>query len=202
MDALLSLKSALASANTAALSRTPFAVDLEPTIRYLKTKVNSYSGSTEPKDRVLDAVRSFFNESKVDNLQIARYISFGLNLKTDISNQSLLDDLNRFKYFLNDENGIGQWKSKPAWFRRILQGLVASYFSFDPDSSLSSNTQRHNWNILRNYIASNLSHARGVTNPDWLNCCLEHLSLFSVSPGDDFIDQVLKGETEKLEATL
>ncbi len=202
MDTILSLKTALAKANSAALTRTPFAVDLEPTIRYLKSKVNSYSGSTEPKDRVLEAVKSFFTDSKIDNLQIARYISFGLTLKTDISNQSLLDDLNRFKYFLNDENGIGQWKSKPAWFRRILQGLVASYFSFDPDSSLSSNTQRYNWNTLRNYIASNLSHAKGVTNPDWLNCCLEHPSLFSESPGDDFIDQVLKGETEKLEATL
>ena len=202
MDALLSLKSALASANTAALTRLPFSVDLEPTIRYLKTKVNSSAGSIEPKDRVLEAVKSFFVVSKVDNLQIARYISFGLTLKTDNSNQSLLDDLNKFDYFLNDENGIGQWKSKPAWFRRILQGLVASYFSFDPDSSLSSNTQRQNWNILRNYIASNLSRAKGVTNPDWLNCCLEHPSLFSESPGDDFIDQVLKGETNKLEATL
>ena len=202
MDALLSLKSALASANTAALARTPFPVDLQPTIRYLKTKVNSSSGSTEPKDRVLNAVKSFFIDSEVNNLQIARYISFGLNLKTDISDQSLLDELNKFKYFLNDDNGIGQWKSKPAWFRRILQGLVASYFSFDPDSSLSSNTQRQNWHTLRNYIASNLSHAKGVTNPDWLNCCLDHPSLFSESPGDDFIDQVLKGETEKLEATL
>lgn len=202
MDALLSLRSALTSANTAALARTPFAVDLQPTIRFLKTKVNSSSGSAEPKDRVLEAVRSFFHESKVDNLQIARYISFGLTLKSDVSNQSLLDDLNKFKYFFNDENGIGQWKTKPAWFRRILQGLVASYFSFDPESSLSTNTQRDNWISLRNYIANNLSHAKGITNPDWLNCCLEHPSLFSESPGDDFIDQVLKGETEKLEATL
>jgi hypothetical protein len=202
MDALLSLKSALANANSAALARTSYAVDLQPTIRYLKTKVNSSSNSTEPRDRVLEAVMSFFIDSKVDNLQTARYISFGLTLKTDISNQSLLDDLNKFKYFLSDENGIGQWKSKPAWFRRILQGLVASYFSFDPESYLSTNTQKDNWIILRQYIASNLSHAKGVVNPDWLNCCFRHPSLFSESPGDDFIDQVLKGETEKLEATL
>jgi hypothetical protein len=202
MDALLSLRSALDSANSAALARAPFAVDLEPTIRFLKTKVNSSSGSTEPKDRVLEAVNSFFIDPKVDNLQIARYISFGLTLKKNSSNKSLLDDLNKFKYFLNDENGIGQWKSKPAWFRRILQGLVASYFSFDPESSLSTTIQRDNWISLRNYIAINLSHAKGVTNPDWLNCCFEHPSLFSESPGDDFIDLVLKGETEKLEVTL
>jgi hypothetical protein len=199
MDALVSLKAALANANSAALTRTPFSVDLESTIRFLKTKVNSTSGSTEPRDRVLEAVNLFFIDPKVDNLQIARLISFGLTLKINSPNQSLLDDLNKFEYFLSDENGIGQWKSKPAWFRRIVQGLVASYFSFDPESSLSTNTQRKNWNTLRNYIASNLSHAEGGTNPDWLNCCLEHPSLFSESPGDDFIDQVLKGETEKLE---
>ena len=123
-------------------------------------------------------------------------------MPTRFNSQSLFDDHQRFSAFLNEEIGIGQWKNKPSWFRRVLQGLVASYFSFDPDSAYSSEIQTQNWKSLRDYISKNLELAKGVSNPDWLNCCLDHPSLFSSSPGDDFVELVLKGETEKLEATL
>ncbi len=202
MDALLSLKYALASANTSALARAPIMVDLQPTIRLLRSKVNSASHSTEPKDRVLNAINSFWNEPRVNDLQAARYVSFGLTMPTSFNSQTIFDDQQRFSSFLSDEIGVGQWNSKPAWFRRILQGLVASYFSFDPDSPSARELQKQSWLVLRKYIASNLDFAKGVVNPDWLNCCLDHPSLFSDSPGDDFVELVLKGESEKLERTL
>lgn len=202
MDALQSLRTALTNANNSALARTPFAVDLQPTIRLLRSKVNSASQSTEPQDRVLNAINSFWNDPQVDDLQAARYVSFGLTMPTRFSNQTVFDDQQRFSSFLSEEKGVGQWKSKPAWFRRILQGLVASYFSFDPDSLDASELQRQNWVMLREYISRNLDFAKGIANPDWLSCCLDHPSLFSESPGDDFVDLVLKGETEKLERTL
>jgi hypothetical protein len=123
-------------------------------------------------------------------------------MPTRFNSQTLFDDQQRFSSFLNEEIGIGQWKNKPSWFRRVLQGLVASYFSFDPVSSYATEVQTQNWIRLRSYISKNLESAKGVTNPDWLNCCLEHPSLFSESPGDDFVDLVLKGEAEKLETTL
>lgn len=202
MDALQSLRNALANANSSALARTPFAVDLQPTIRLLRSKVNSASQSTEPQDRVLNAVNSFWNDSRVEDLQAARYVSFGLTMPTRLNRQTLFDDHQRFSSFLNEEIGIGQWKSKPSWFRRVLQGLVASYFSFDFDSLSATETQKQNWLALRDYISKNLDFAKGLANPDWLNCCLDHPSLFSDSPGDDFVELVLKGETEKLEKIL
>lgn len=202
MDALQSLRTALTNANNSALARTPFAVDLQPTIRLLRSKVNSASQSTEPQDRVLNAINSFWNDPQVDDLQAARYVSFGLTMPTRFSNQTFFDDPQRFSAFLSEERGVGQWKKKPSWFRRILQGLVASYFSFDPDSLSASELQKQNWVMLRAYISRNLDFAKGIVNPDWLSCCLDHPSLFSESPGDDFVDLVLKGETEKLESTL
>lgn len=202
MDALQVLRNALANANTSALAWTPFAVDFQPTIRLLRSRVNGASPSSEPQDRVLNAINSFWTDSRIKDLQTARYVSFGLAMPTRFNSQTLFDDKQRFSSFLDEKNGIGQWKNKPSWFRRLLQGLVASYFLFDPDSTYATEVQTQNWIRLRSYISKNLESAKGVTNPDWLNCCLEHPSLFTESPGDDFVDLVLKGETEKLETTL
>ena len=202
MDALQSLRTALANANTSALARTPFTVDLQPTIRLLRSKVNSASQSTEPQDRVLFAINSFWNSSRIDDLQTARYVSFGLSMPTRFNSQALLDDPQRFSSFLSEEIGIGQWKSKPAWFRRILQGLVASYFSFEPESANVTDIQMQNWIFLRGYISKNIEFAKAATNPDWLNCCIDHPSLFSESPGDDFVELVLEGRNEELEHNL
>lgn len=202
MDALQSLRTALANANSSALARTPFAVDLQPTIRLLRSKVNAASQPTEPQDRVLSAINSFWNDSRIDDLQTARYLSFGLSMPTRFNSQALLDDPQRFSSFLSEEIGIGQWKSKPARFRRILQGLVASYFSFEPESANVTDIQRQNWIYLRDYISKNLELAKAASNPDWLNCCLNHPSLFSESPGDDFVELVLEGRNEELERNL
>lgn len=202
MDALQSLRTALANANSSALARTPFAVDLQPTIRLLRSKVNAASQPTEPQDRVLSAINSFWNDSRIDDLQTARYVSFGLSMPTRFNSQALLDEPQRFSSFLSEEIGIGQWKSKPAWFRRILQGLVASYFSFEPESANVTDIQRQNWIYLRDYISKNLEFAKAASNPDWLNCCLDHPSLFSESPGDDFVELVLEGRNQELERNL
>lgn len=202
MDALQGLRNALANANTSALARTPFAVDLQPTIRLLRSRVNGASQSSEPQDRVFNAINSFWTDSRIEDLQTARYVSFGLSMPTRFKSQTLFDDQNRFSSFLNEEIGIGQWKSKPAWFRRIIQGLVASYFSFEPESANVTDVQRQNWIYLRDYISKNLEFAKAASNPDWLNCCLDHPSLFSESPGDDFVELVLEGRNEELERNL
>lgn len=202
MDALQSLRTALANANSSTLARTPFAVDLQPTIRLLRSKVNEASQPTEPQDRVLSAINFFWSDTRIDDLQTARYVSFGLSMPTSFNSQALLDDPQRFSSFLSDEIGIGQWKSKPAWFRRILQGLVASYFSFEPESANVTDIQRQNWIYLRDYISKNLEFSIAASNPDWLNCCLNHRSLFSESPGDDFVELVLEGRNEELERNL
>jgi hypothetical protein len=123
-------------------------------------------------------------------------------MPTRFKSQTLFDDQHRFSTFLNEEIGIGQWKSKPAWFRRIIQGLVASYFSFEPESANVTDVQRQNWIYLRDYISKNLEFAKAASNPDWLNCCLDHPSLFSESPGDDFVELVLEGRNEELERNL
>lgn len=202
MDALQSLRAALANANTSALARTPLSVDLQPTIRLLRSKVNAASQTTEPQDRVLFAINSFWNDLRVDELQTARYVSFGLSMPTRFNSQAMLDDPQRFSSFLSEEIGIGQWKSKPAWFRRIIQGLVASYFSFEPESANVTDVQRQNWIYLRDYISKNLEFAKAASNPDWLNCCLDHPSLFSESPGDDFVELLVDGRNEELERNL
>lgn len=200
MDALQSLKVALANANTSALARTPFAVDLQPTIRLLRSKVNAASQSTEPQDRILVAINSFWNDSRIDDLQTARYVSFGLSMPTRFNSQVLLDDPQRFSSFLSEEIGIGQWKSKPAWFRRIIQGLVASYFSFEPESTNVTDVQRQNWIYLRDYISKNLEFAKAASNPDWLNCCLDHPSLFQNPQVMILSNLFLKDEMRNLSA--
>lgn len=202
IPALLSLKNGLENANSIVLKQPHPQIDFTATIQSLKAKVNEKARSGEPLDRVVEAVAHYWQKPLVRDLQDARYISFGLGTKLPNEQQSLLSHSPRFRSFFAEQSGIGQWKEKPNWFRRVLQGLIVSYFGFDPDASSTTEAERENWLFLRDYIARNLEFAKGSTNPDWLECCLEHKSLFTDSPGDDFVDLVLDGRSEELEAKL
>jgi len=95
---------------------------------------------------------------------------FGVHIPISTSNQSVLDDPAVLATFLGDERGVGQWKSKPAWYRRAIQGLVISYFTFDPYAPDVSDGKRQGWTALREYLYKNIEAAAEENNPEWLPC--------------------------------
>jgi hypothetical protein len=202
MNELDTLKNALSSANSMALSRDFYLVDLEPTVRKLKTQVRSGSSSFESIDRIQNALITYLAEGKLVELQEARYAAFGLHIQLSTSNQSVLDDPVLLATFLDDERGVGQWKFKPAWFRRAIQGLVISYFTFDPYASDVPERKKQGWITLRKYLYENISAAAEENNPDWLKCCINHKSLFTENPGISFAPKLLAGDQEELSNVL
>lgn len=202
MSQLDVLKNALNRANDIALKRDFYQVDLEPTVRKLKNQVRNGASPFESIDRIQQALRTYFAERKIGELQQARYAAFGVHIPISSSNQSVLDDPVVLATFLGDEGGVGQWRSKPAWFRRAIQGLVVSYFTFDPNAANVSEQKRQGWKTLRSFLYENISAAAEENNPDWLQCCIDHRSLFSDSPGRSFAPKMIAGDKDELNNVL
>ncbi len=202
MSQIDALKNALTRANDIALTRDFYQVDLEPTVRKLKNQVRNGSSPFESIDRIQQALSTYFVEQKIGELQQARYAAFGVHIPMSSNNQSVLDDPVVLATFLGDERGVGQWRSKPAWFRRAIQGLVVSYFTFDPNAADVSEVKKQGWETLRNFLYENINAAAEENNPDWLQCCIDHKSLFSDSPGRSFAPKLLAGDKDELNNVL
>ncbi len=198
MDHISDLRRALNNANEFALRRDFFQVDLEPSIRKLRAQIGSNLTTAEPIDRIQKALNLFFDELALTELQQARYVAFGAHLPVTSSGNSVLDDPAVLSAFLSEERGIEQWKKKPAWYRRVLQGLVISYFTFDPYALSVSDSKRKGWTTLRQYLYENIDYATEQNNPEWLQCCVDHKSMFTEKPGQDFAEQLLLGNRSEL----
>jgi EH_Signature domain len=196
------LKVALNRANDSALNRDFYQIDLEPTVRKLKAQVGSGTNPFESIDRIQNALSSYTADRKLNELQQARYASFGVHIPFGVSNHSVLEDAAALEVFLGNDKGIGQWKTKPAWYRRAMQGLVISYFTFDPYAADVSEKKREGWITIRNYLFANIEYAAEEHNPEWLQCCIEHRSLFTDRPGQSFAQKLLNGDQEELENVL
>jgi EH_Signature domain len=153
-------------------------------------------------DRILGLHAKGWIPKKISEHLNALGVNSWSGIPMSSSNQSVLDDPVVLETFLGDERGVGQWRSKPAWFRRAIQGLVISYFTFDPNGTDVSERKKQGWKTLRNFLSDNISAAAEENNPDWLQCCIDHKSLFSDSPGRSFAPKLLAGKKDELNTVL
>lgn len=193
------LKRSLDSANKSALARTLPPVDLSSTIKKLTRIIGQGSGDFCPPDRIKEATQMFWKDPVVKDINQARYVAFGLSGKHLPNGTSMFDQTEHLSHFLSDDKGIGQWKKEAKWFRRPVQGLVASYFGYD--TAVATETGLDNWRFLRNYIQSNLRHLTSKTDPDWVLECEKHPELFTDKPGQVFAKDLLEGKQEEFEVT-
>lgn len=193
------LKRALDSASSRALARTLPPVDLSSTIKKLSRIIGQGSGDFCPPDRIKEACQMFWKDPVVKDINQARYVAFGLSGKHFPNGTSMFDQTEHLSHFLSDDRGIGQWKKEAKWFRRPVQGLVASYFAYDP--TIATETSLDNWRFLRNYIKSNLRNLTSKTDPDWVLECEKHPELFTDKPGQVFAKDLLEGKQEEFEVT-
>ncbi len=193
------LKRALDSASSRALARTLPPVDLSSTIKKLSRIIGQGSGDFCPPDRIKEASQMFWKDPVVKDINQARYVAFGLSGKHFPNGTSMFDQTEHLSHFLSDDRGIGQWKKEAKWFRRPVQGLVASYFAYDP--TIATETSLDNWRFLRNYIKSNLRNLTSKTDPDWVLECEKHPELFTDKPGQVFAKDLLEGKQEEFEVT-
>jgi hypothetical protein len=102
-----------------------------------------------PEDRQLKAIQRFWRTQEVSYFRDAYRLSWGLCLPLHPQGPCILEDRNRFQTVLD---GLNNWTTQPRLYRRCYQGLVKSYFTYDPLLNSTPPAGRDNWQHLRNYL--------------------------------------------------
>jgi len=169
-------------------------------IEALQQRVSGGTAAHEPEDNVRQAVRRFWLDSRLENIKDGRLVCFGLVLRPTDGGRCILEDKNRFLAVLDASTGVDQWLDQPRWYRRCYQGLVRSYFTYDPYKIETSAQARDNWGHLRDYLKDRIkSISDSGANPDWVQAAIENENLFSEDPCGRYAPEVLAGETEHLD---
>jgi len=199
--ALESLSRMLRSCEKMHARPMPSGADLmEGVVTRLRQQTGS-NGVVVPEDLKRAAVAAFWNDPHIRTPRDGRLVSFGLCDSHGPGGQSIIEDKRRFRAVLDAQTGIEKWSDKPVWFRRCYQGLLHSYFLYDPDGEQTAATGRENWHELRGYLKSrvdNLVAAR--TNPDWVGIAREHCAVLGANPCDPYARDLLEGREDRLES--
>ncbi|GAB3369626.1 hypothetical protein GCM10027431_16730 [Lysobacter rhizosphaerae] len=147
------------------------------------------------QERVLSA---FWSEPKLGTLRDARMVTFGMAREVGPRRQCVMRDKLRFRAVLDERDGVGQWLDSPRRFRRCYQGLVRSYFAFDPDHRDDA-AARENWHELRDYLSEHrtriATHAR---DPEWVGTAQAEPELFTGSPCSRYAAAALEGDLARV----
>ena len=180
----------------------PFpAVDnLKSIIAELQRHNRTGASNSMPQDLQQAAVQYFWQNKRFETLKDARLVSFGLCVPIHPSGPCIMEDRQRFMAVLDANSGIEQWVDEPRWYRRCYQGLVRSYFTYDPNASKATAVAKTNWEDLRGYLKT---HAPNIVdkkvNPDWVTILRNNLKLFSADPCSPYAEQLLSGDTTTIE---
>jgi hypothetical protein len=98
-------------------------------IAQLELQTRGKPPAVPPEDLQRQAVGRFLKSQKIETFKDARSVSFGLCIPSGVASPCILEDPQRFLAVLE---GLSEWVKAPRWYRRCYQGLVRSYFSYDP----------------------------------------------------------------------
>lgn len=199
MDALTLLQQLLRPSVDVAAQPFRHCANMDKVLAEMESKAATGSKPYEPQDQIQKAVSTFWANPFLYDLKQARLVSFGLGLTVNSSGQSLLDDRDRFRAVLDSQTGVGQWKKNPRAFRRCYQGLVRSYFSFDPNRTNRSLSAKENWPKLRDYLFEHNGLIQSEYAPKWVELATRHQTLFTSNPCSPYADQLLQGDTSTVE---
>jgi hypothetical protein len=184
------------------VGRRPLPEDtsIDLVIAGLERQVKTGTPAAVPEDLQQAAVLRFWDTQRFDNLKDARLVSFGLCVPSRPSGPCIMEDRHRFRAVLDHRTGVDQWINDPHWYRRCYQGLVRSYFTYDPQAEQAPAVGRQNWGDLRDYLSERTRNiADKKLNPDWVTTALEHRQLFSDEPCAPYAAAVLNGDTSTVD---
>ena len=152
-------------------------------------------------DTQLTAIRKFWDHPVLPTIRDARLICFGLSVPISSRGACIMEDADRFDAVLGERSGIGKWISTPRQFRRCYQGLVSSYFAYDPKREGAPRFGKDNWDSLRKYLSENRRRIETPGSaPEWVSAVAAHHGVFSQDPCRAYATAVLEGNTEVIEA--
>ncbi len=173
---------------------------IDKVIDRLQKHLRGAAGGAVPEDLQREAVIRFQKHHRFERLKDARLVSFGLSISPAKGEPAIIEDAQSFRAVLDKQTGIDQWLSNPRWYRRCYQGLVRSYFTYDPRSDKAPSVGRKNWSDLRDYLHDRTRFiVDGEINPDWVNTTLGNRKLFSDDPCSPYAKAVLEGDSGQID---
>ncbi len=197
MIALNRLASLLHSAMQEGAREMPPSTDIDAVIAEMTAKSKARTGAYLSEDRLLEAVKRFWQSQEVKSFREAYMLSWGLCLPHRPQGACVLEDLPRLQRVLD---GVDEWIEKPPAYRRCYQGLVKSYFTYDAFADSTPSVGRSNWRLLRGYLHDRnpLIKASSV-NPEWVDTALGNRPVFGEQPCEPYVDALLRGDSSAID---
>ena len=151
-----------------------------------------------PSDDVLiKAIRKFETQGDTDTFTELKYVCYGAETPVGPQKYRLIEDKETFELLLK---AVEKRNSKQ--LRRCFQGLLSSYFRFDPKAPTNQRGSE-NWAQLKTFLKKKLSpiyqssKERDVI-PDWLSTLYEHKNLLEENPCKRYAESLTRGSTHEL----
>lgn len=169
---------------------------IQQEIKKLKELVNK-PPPNPPLDRIQAAMGQFLMTSTLESFQDIRLVSYGAAIPLDIYQIRLIEKKDHFPKLLDIVDG---YRDRPKAFRQLYRGLLASYFSYDPENQYAKDSGPEHWKRLRRYLNDHIDglQTEGF-NPDWIAVLHEHRNLLTDDPCSRYGEALLAGSSDEFE---
>ncbi|MCX7194116.1 MAG: EH signature domain-containing protein [Proteobacteria bacterium] len=193
MDVLEKLQRTLQAVNRTALSRMRAGDSLQ--MLNEQTRLREWvKGSSQfenvPLDSIEDALRTYRQNKYLKGLRQIRLVCYGSTQGSVAAR--LIESRELFEKLLEY---VEHYRDRRRTFRKLYRGLLASYFSYDPDLPENTAVGRSNREVLRVFLAKHLaSFVIGEFTPDWLAALAKYPDLLGEQPGCAIETSFLQGD--------
>jgi hypothetical protein len=149
------------------------------------------------EDLLFKAIKKFATNGSTDTFTELKHVCYGAETPVGPHKYRIIEDKKTFELLLK---AVDKRSSKQ--LRRCFQGLLSSYFRFNP-KELTNHRGSENWAHLKGFLKKTLapiyqsSRERGVI-PDWLTTLYEHKNLLDENPCKRYADSLISGSTQEL----
>ena len=166
-------------------------------LKEIKRDLGGFEGRPS-EDLLSKAIQKFTSKGDTDTFAELKYVCYGAETPIGPKKYRIIEDKDNFQLLLK---AVEKRDSKQ--LRRCFQGLLSSYFRFDPTQQSNQNGSE-NWKQLKEFLNRQLprilrySKDRGSI-PDWLSTLNDHKNLLEKSPCKRYADSLAKGNTHELQ---
>lgn len=166
-------------------------------LREIKRDMGGSEGRPS-EDLMINAIKKFDLQGDTDTFTELKYVCYGIETSVGQQKFRIIEDEETLQQLLTVVS-----KRNNKQLRRCFQGLLSSYFRFDPKSDVNKMGAK-NWSSLKHYLKGKLkplyesSSGRGVV-PEWLSTLYEHKNLLEDNPCKRYADSLAKGNTQELQ---
>lgn len=163
---------------------------IQQEIKKLESLVNK-PHSSPPLDRIQAAMGRFLATFTLENFQDIRLVSYGAATPLGVYQIRLIEKKDHFPKLLDLVEG---YRDRPRALRRLYRGLLASYFSYDPEAQYAKDSGPEHWKRLRRFLNDHLDDLRAEGfNPNWISVLQKHRNLLTDNPCSRYGEALLNG---------